>query len=510
MARFEIEANGKRYEVEAPDIQTALKALGGRNTPTAAPAQAAPPEKPRPDMLSAGLTGAADMLSFGFDDEIGAGAKTGFGLWGDYNKELEAQRGTKTAAQEAHPVAYTAGQVAGAIPTAFVPGVGIAKGVGMGAKIARGVAGGAAQGGAYGFGSGEGGLENRAIEAAKGAVAGGAIGGVAPVAGKVIGNAVGAKAGRAAAPTVAQLKTKSQALYKAADQQGLLVDPKSFDGAINRITFDLQAKGLDATLHPKATAALKRLSESKGVANTLQDIETLRRVAGQAALSTEPAERHMAARIIDGLDDFMDGLKPADVIAGNATDAVRFVKGARSLWQAKSKGELLADLYQRAELSPSGLENGLRIEFRNLAKNPKKLRRFSQTEQKEIRRIANGGSLQTLLRTVGKAAPTGIVSGGLSSGAGFATAGPIGAAAVPAAGWAARKAATAIKKGQFNKLDATVRSGGSKPFDQRAALIAQLQAAGLISGAGRGGLLPPFVGSPLEITVTKPGNMPAR
>lgn len=482
-----------------------IKALIQSKYPdTAAPTAAAVTTAPDRGMLDAGLRGAADTLSFGFDDELAAGLRTGFGFLGDYGKDVASTRERKAAAQEQHPIAFTAGQVGGALPTMLVPGAGVVRGANLAVKIGKGILSGAAAGGLYGAGSGEGGLQNRVRSAGEGALAGAATGAVLPLAGKAIGSMVGAKAGRAAVPDVAALKSSSQALYKAADNQGLLIEPKAFDAAVNRIVFDAQAKGIDKTIHTKAMAALTRLQEAKGVANNLQDVETLRRVVGEAGKSIDPSERYMAGRIREGLDDFMSNLKPSDVIAGDPKAAVGMIKEARKLWSLKAKGDLLADLYQRAELSPSGLENGLRTEFRNLAKNAKKMRGFSPSEQKEIRRIATGGSLQTLLRTVGKAAPTGIVSGSGATGSGALLGalfgGPggaaIGAAAVPALGAAGRKIATLAKKAQFNRLDATVRNAGVKPFDPAAALLADQRAQLLLGSGGRGALLPAILGMP--------------
>lgn len=133
--------------------------------------------------------GAADMGTFGFADEIGAGIETGAGLWGDYDKELQAYRDAYARAQQANPKTYLAGQVAGGVGQALAT-AGLGSGVaaanlaraGMATKMIAGAGYGAGTGATYGFGSGEGGIGNRisqaGVDAAFGA-AGGAIG--APV-----------------------------------------------------------------------------------------------------------------------------------------------------------------------------------------------------------------------------------------------------------------------------------------------------------------------------------------
>lgn len=78
------------------------------------------PSVPR-GIANAALSG----LTFGFDDEISAGLRTGFGFLGDYGAEAERQRLEKAAFAEFHPYLNVAGEVAGAVPTMFVPGVGV-------------------------------------------------------------------------------------------------------------------------------------------------------------------------------------------------------------------------------------------------------------------------------------------------------------------------------------------------------------------------------------------------
>jgi hypothetical protein len=59
---------------------------------------------------------------------------------------------------------------------------------------------------------------------------------------------------------------------------------------------------------------------------------------------------------------------------------------------------------------------------------------------------------------VGKAAPTGIVSGTLSGGAGFAAGGPVGALVVPLAGYIGKKLGDRSTANQVAKLEEMIRS----------------------------------------------------
>lgn len=121
--------------------------------------------KPQGPSMPVGIArSAAQGLTFGFGDEIEAGLRTGFGYGGDYDKTVKEIRDSNKAFGKEHPVLSTVTEVAGALPTAWVPGMGQA---GLATAVARGGAGqiakhsanvGLRTGLAHGAGSGEGDL----------------------------------------------------------------------------------------------------------------------------------------------------------------------------------------------------------------------------------------------------------------------------------------------------------------------------------------------------------------
>jgi peptidoglycan hydrolase-like protein with peptidoglycan-binding domain len=122
-------------------------------------------------------------LTFGFGDEISAGVKTGFGFLGDYGKQLNAERGDLAASREHHPYTTGGSEVAGALGTALIPGMGglnVLRGAGLGAKVGNAALTGATAGGLYGAGAADGDLADRAVGAATGAASGAVVGGAIP------------------------------------------------------------------------------------------------------------------------------------------------------------------------------------------------------------------------------------------------------------------------------------------------------------------------------------------
>ncbi|MFG1389088.1 hypothetical protein [Xanthobacter versatilis] len=156
----------------------------------------------RPTALEASNRGLVQGLTFGFGDELMAGALTPIEMgvraikgqdWSPgvaYDAALQRERAGLKAAQEAHPIATGAGTLAGGV----MGGAGLANaGLSVGARAAQAGAGlgrvalgsgvdGALMGAATGFGTGEGGLGERAGDAVSGGLTGAAFGSLAPVA----------------------------------------------------------------------------------------------------------------------------------------------------------------------------------------------------------------------------------------------------------------------------------------------------------------------------------------
>ena len=286
-----------------------------------------------------------------------------------------------------------------------------------------------------------------------------------------------------------------------------MIGRNRFVDLVDDISSTVKKAGIDPTLHPKATAVLGRLQEAKGTQHTLEEAEILRRVLKSAAASKEPDEGRLTRIMIDKLDDFVENMKPSDfsLIAGDKAGVAKLTE-ARSLWSRMRKGEIVEDLIENAKLTApnftgSGYENALRTQFRTLAKNANKMRGFSKTEQTAIERVAKGGPLENTLRMLGKFAPTGVVSTVMSGGAGAAIGGPVGAVALPAAGFAARQGATALTARNARAASELMRSGQLPALGRMAPADVELMRA-LMVGQGqqapelRQQLMPPLMVPP--------------
>lgn len=496
MATFEIEANGKTYEIEAPDQASAVKAFqsfsgGGQQAPQEPVAdpkaamfekfkEVAAPLSPHNnaslgDTLSAIQTGAHQGMTLGFGDEINAGLQSPFRVigqmlqgneadWGKaYGEGLDSTRGYIDERTTKAPTAALIGELLGGVTTGGTLAKGgltlMKPGMSVPGAAVRGATEGAVYGGVSGFGNSDAdNLVDRAWDAAEGAAWGAGTGGAASgVAAKLAG------AGKAAVPTVDELKDEARAIYKQAEASGVTFGKAEVKQAADDIAAKVLSEGIDPTLHPRATAALKRLQEAGATGMTVKDAQTMRRVLAAAAKDPmNPDEQRIASMMIGKFDD---------MVAGKTPDLAK----AREIYGTAKKGELIETAIELAksragQYSQSGMENALRTEFRHLQRQIIKgqLKGLTQAEIDAINKVADGGSLDNLARWVGKLAPTGAVSfmagGGVPFMVGNAVGGPaVGAAAAGgtmATGMTGRAAAEALTKNNALKAALLARSGG--------------------------------------------------
>ena len=265
-----------------------------------------------------------------------------------------------------------------------------------------------------------------------------------------------------AAPDIKTIKTRATAAYNELDKLGVKVKPAAYESFANKLSARLKKEGLDPTLHPKTTAALKRITDDIGQAKTATELETLRKIAKGAASSIEPPDARLGGMIVRGIDDGLDSL--SEQIGGK-------FKEARALSQRAFKSQAITDMIEDASHTASGMENGLRIEARKLLKNKKRRRGFTNDELAALRQIEQGTTAANMTKFLGKfgisegqatsmlGASIGIGGGG-AIGAAFGPGGAaIGAVTVPALGQIAKKTAQRITLRNTKFADDLVRAG---------------------------------------------------
>jgi hypothetical protein len=400
-------------------------------------------------------------------DEVSAGLNTGFGLVGDYDKELTYQRERDADYDARHPKESTAEQIGGGIAGAIagvrqlgpvaMPSSAIGK-AGVGAAIGGG------GGYAEGFTRGEGGAANRNESGKWSAAIGSVIGGAAPAIGNAIGRQVAKVTGKSEViPTVEQIHGAKSSAYQAAKDSGLVLKPTAFNETADNIVAKFVEDAVDADLQPKANILMKRLQEAKDKPLTLSDLDNLRKKAVRITQGPDKDEAYFAGQMIEQLDDFIDNLAPEAVTTGNAREAGQLITNARDLAKRARKAEVIELAVEKANnavgpnYNTAGWQTAVQQQFRRIADNPKLMRLYNPDEVRMIKAVVNGARGQVLLNIVRKFNPSSALA--LVG----ATANP--ALGVPAlvAGQIAKAGSARMTKGAVQQVDELVRRGGPAP-----------------------------------------------
>lgn len=267
-----------------------------------------------------------------------------------------------------------------------------------------------------------------------------------------------------AAPSIEQLKDTARAVYKEIDEAGAVVKPGAYQFLVEKITREAQGAGLDPTITPKATQAISRFNELAGQPVTVTELDTLRKVAQNAAKSIEPAEASLGVRMIESIDEFLDEAGPEILSSGKDAGIGKKYKIARDMWGRARRSEMLEEAFEKARLQASGFENGVRTQFRAILNNKKKSRFFTASELASMKKVVTGGTGENLARLIGKlgfseGSATNLVGGALGATAGGVAFGAPGAVAVPLIGQISRKLAQrmTVKGAEF--ADQVIRAG---------------------------------------------------
>lgn len=265
-----------------------------------------------------------------------------------------------------------------------------------------------------GFASDDGNLVDRTRSGA----AGGFIGGVG---GTVLG-AAGAKLGDEAtkfaqsvsnakavkgAPVLDDIRIAATDLFNSSKASGTAFTPQKFTQFAADLVQKAKGKSIDPDLDGEALLIYRRMAElaqkgnQTGAGVSLAELHNLRQKAQDVALTAEKARtKGFAQDIVDGLDGLLSNPKPADVIGG--TKAAGDLLEGISLWSRAKKMALLEEVITKAQYQKSGFENGLRLGFLNLLKNPKTRKLFTPAEIAEIERVGKGTTAANLLNLAGK------------------------------------------------------------------------------------------------------------
>jgi len=301
------------------------------------------------------------------------------------------------------------------------------------------------------------------------------------------GGLAGAKAGTPTTKpvTAAALREESGNLYRAMETENVNIAPQAMTDLALAARKKIGALRYDPDTDKLVTQALDLFGKKSGKPLSFEMLEEFRKsirdlpYTQSGAGRGTPKERAIIAALDDTIDDYMDGLTPAQVTSGDAASASAFLKQARNVRARGYQTETLEDAFTKATATSDALNSNksfpqaLRDEFGKIAKNQRKLSKFDAPTQELIKKVANGTATQKVLMSLGKLSPSASLFGtqmpvyGAGYG-GLATMSPTAAAGVATAqtaGALAKGAANRMTRTQANRalVNAAQPGGGIKP-----------------------------------------------
>lgn len=437
--------------------------------------------------IGATIDGVAQGMTFGFSDEIAAGLGSGFGMLGDYQQKLEQERARMAENKRLAGGYELAGELGGGLATAG----GLAKsgitalGRGLGAKAA--IAEGAAYGGAYGAGTANEGerLSGALIGAATGAATAGVLNAVGKAGSNVLQRFKGNKAQQIMDSDA--LRQQASSLYDEAHSLGVGIKPKAMQKMAANMTVSLGKRTpAREKLYRETYDMVDFINESakNGKSFSLKDFDEIRQVLNDTISDAPKREQRTLIAIKNQMDNFMDNLSPAQA-TGDIKRAGQVLGNARQMYSRFAKQEIVDEIFNKAMNQATGFENGLRVHFRSLANNPKKMARFSPEEQDAIRKIVRGGPVENALRAFAWFSPQKTL-GAVTSGLTMAEGGIGPASLMGGAGYLSSKAAEKATMGNVKELQRILQGIQNPPMKT---LPSPVTDAAIRVGSGQAGAL---------------------
>lgn len=281
-------------------------------------------------------------------------------------------------------------------------------------------------------------------------------------------------------PTTADLGAAKSALYKQAEQSGVVIKPEATARSAQIFRQVAEKENL-GKLPPKLSEAVGVLDDrvAAGKPLTLSDADKVRQLINDALKSTDAGDRRLASIIKTQYDNYLDALGPQDTLAGDATQAIAVLKAARDVNRRFENSRMLDATIKKAERSgdakftQAGEEHALRTEFKNLAGNEKKMRVLTPEQRAAVEAVSRGGATRgrrmvaNTARNLGKFDPTSggmasLVSLGTGSLATGMTGNPLGLT-LPAAGYLSKRLATRLTRGNVDRAREALVGRGMPP-----------------------------------------------
>lgn len=204
-------------------------------------------------------------------------------------------------------------------------------------------------------------------------------------------------------PSTEALGERASQAFETATSLGVQYDPAKYQTFANNVESSL--KGYDPRFSKFADVkvAVDALKDLGNQPLTIESLHNARQMIGVLRNDKEKDVRRLAGILTDKLDEFVTNDKNA--IGAGAKEAADALMSGIKDYRMMSKSAEIERLVERADLVGGSAEN-IETQFRVLARNPARMRKFTPDEQSMIKRIAKGEEGSSLVNMVAKLSPT--------------------------------------------------------------------------------------------------------
>ena len=257
-------------------------------------------------------------------------------------------------------------------------------------------------------------------------------------------------------PSEQALSNIADSAFQRAKKEGVEIDTNKFVTETQELVADLRELGYDPRLHPTVAVAIETLTNPK-MPKDLAELKTIREFMKAAQKSDNSTESMLGTELKHRFDEYLATM-PKENLTGGSKEGLRAWKEGQMAYTRLGKSQIFTEMMKRAEIDAKniGIEKSLSNQLDSLAKNPKRMRMFTDAEKEIITEAAKGGNIQNALKFIGKFAPTNAVTGIFGGGA-MAAEPTVGIPLVVAA-TGARMGATNMRKTQIERLADAMRT----------------------------------------------------
>lgn len=209
-------------------------------------------------------------------------------------------------------------------------------------------------------------------------------------------------------PSTEALGERASKSFETATSLGVQYDPAKYQAFAD--TIESKLKGYDPRFSKfsDVKVAVDALKDLGSQPLTIESLHNARQMIGVLRNDKEKDVRRLAGILTDKLDEFVTNEKNAGIterMSGTGKKAADALMAGIKDYRMMSKSSEIERLIERADLVGGSAEN-IETQFRSLARNPARLRKFTPDEQSMIKRIAKGEEGSSLVNMVAKLSPT--------------------------------------------------------------------------------------------------------